>query len=462
MSQFRKKCLVVDDDPVVIDFFRFALGEKVEIVGVGTGREGTQVVQKHAFDAAFIDLNLPDMKGHEVIRKLREYLPDLPVVVVSSSEEIADAIAAFRLGAIDFLTKPLYPALLQQVLKKCLGQKDLEKARQILSDKVTALADQLIIGDSEQVRLLREDILRLKGSEIDTLIIAESGCGKELVARSLHQQENDPVRPYITLNCSAIPRELMESILFGHEKGSFTGADKKQIGKFELAGNGDIFLDEIGTLPLELQAKLLRVLQEREIEPVGAGITKKLNFRVIAATNEDLARLVKEGTFRKDLFFRLNKIILRVPPLRERKSDIPVLVQHFLKKSAKKGQPKTITSEALVALSEYNWPGNVRELENTIVNLNFTARGSTIVPGDIERLNLVNEDVAAPEASVQKSFTIPDLLPDGVPLEKKLQDYERSLLEAALKKFKKKQDVAIHLGLDRKTLFRKTKLYGLT
>lgn len=467
MNQFRKKCLVVDDDPIVREFFRFALGERAEIVALETGRDVMKTIQKHSFDAAFVDLNLPDIQGHEIIRELKNYLPDLPVVVISSSDSINDAITAFRLGAIDFLTKPLDPSLLQQIFRKCVGQKDLEKARQILADKVTALSDQLIIGDSEKVRELREEILRLKGSELDTLIIAESGCGKELVAKSLNRQENDEARPYITLNCSAIPRELMESILFGHEKGSFTGADRKQIGKFELAHNGDIFLDEIGTLSQDLQAKLLRVLQEREIEPVGAGITKKLNFRVIAATNEDLVQLVKNGTFRKDLYFRLNKIILRVPPLRERKDDIPTLVQHFLKKSARNGQPKTMAPEALSAFLDYNWPGNVRELENIIENLNFTSRGNIIQLADVERLNLCNEDfeetaiaevnLTAPPASIVSAETA-----GGQTLEERLLSYERKLLETALKSHKKKQDAALYLGLDRKTLFRKVKLHGLS
>lgn len=463
MSQFRKKCLLVDDDPIVSEFFRFALGDRAEIVALESGRDLMKVIQKHSFDAAFIDLNLPDIQGHEIVRELKNYLPELPVVVISSSDSITDAIMAFRLGAIDFLTKPLDPSLLQQIYKKCIGQKDLEKARQILTDKITALSDQLIIGNSDSIRELREEIQRLKGSELDTLIIAESGCGKELVAKSLNRQETDEARPYITLNCSAIPKELMESILFGHEKGSFTGADKKQIGKFELAHNGDIFLDEIGTLSQDLQAKLLRVLQEREIEPVGAGITKKLNFRVIAATNEDLNQLVKNGTFRKDLYYRLNKMILRVPPLRERKTDIPTLVQHFLKKSARNGQAKTISNEALQAFMEYNWPGNVRELENIIENLNFTSRGTVIQLTDVERLNLINEELESEETVTEtaKPINVATVAGAGT-LEERLLSYEKTLLESALKTHKKKQDAAQFLGLDRKTLFRKTRLHGLS
>lgn len=388
MANFKKKCLIVDDDPIVLDFFNFALEHLAEFVYLESGKDVMKTMQKHSFDIAFIDLGLPDISGHDVIREITNYNPDLPIVVISSTESIQDAITAFRLGAMDFLTKPIDDSLLKRVFKKCVHQHDLVATHAVMKDKVKELSNQLIMGNNEKVKELKEDIFRLKGSEMDTLIIAESGCGKELVAKSLNQQEGDTNRPYVTLNCSAIPKDLMESILFGHVKGAFTGADKNQTGKFELANNGDIFLDEIGTLPLDLQAKLLRVLQEREIEPVGAGLTKKIQFRVIAATNEDMVQMVKNGTFRKDLYFRLNKIILKIPPLRERPDDIPLLVKHFLKKKARNGVEKSIDDEALKYLMNYSWPGNVRELENTIENLMFTARGTKITMGDMERLSL--------------------------------------------------------------------------
>lgn len=388
MANFKKKCLIVDDDPIVLDFFNFALEHLAEFVYLESGKDVLKTMQKHSFDIAFIDLGLPDVSGHDVIREITNYNPDLPIVVISSTDSIQDAITAFRLGAMDFLTKPIDDSLLKRVFKKCAHQHDLVANHAVMKDKVKELSNQLIMGNNEKVKELKEDILRLKGSEMDTLIVAESGCGKELVAKSLNQQEGDAARPYVTLNCSAIPKDLMESILFGHVKGAFTGADKNQTGKFELANNGDIFLDEIGTLPLDLQAKLLRVLQEREIEPVGAGLTKKLQFRVIAATNEDMVAMVKNGTFRKDLYFRLNKIILKIPPLRERTDDIPLLVKHFLKKKARNGVEKTIADDALKYMMNYSWPGNVRELENTIENLMFTARGTKITLNDMERLSL--------------------------------------------------------------------------
>ncbi len=394
MSQFLKKCLLIDDDEIVLDFFKHALKQKTELIYLPSGKDLEATLNKHSFDMAFVDLGLPDISGHELIRKIKNLYPDLPIVVISSSQAIQDSITAFRLGAIDFLTKPLDSALLNQIFKKCLHQRELSTSHALLSDKVRELSNDLIIGKSEKVTHLKEDIKRLKGSDIDVLVIAESGCGKELVAKSLTMQEQDSNRPYVTLNCSAIPKELMESILFGHEKGSFTGADKKQIGKFELANNGDIFLDEIGTLSLDLQSKLLRVLQEREIEPVGAGLTKKLQFRVIAATNEDLVQMVKNGQFRKDLYFRLNKLILRIPPLRERTDDIPQLIEHFLTKKARNGVKKSISKEALKYMMNYTWPGNVRELENTIENLVLMSRGSSIELSDLDRLSLEKDPFA--------------------------------------------------------------------
>lgn len=460
----RKKCLLVDDDSIVLDFFNFALGDRAHFVYLNSGRDFMNTLYKHSFDMAFIDLNLPDAKGHDLIKNLKEYNSDLPVIVISSTNEIDDAISAFRLGAMDFLTKPLDESLLLRLFKKASAQKEMINTNHILTDKVKELSRNIIVGNGPAIEGLKEDIKRLKGSELDTLIVAESGCGKELVAKALNQQEGVSTRPYVTLNCSAIPKDLMESILFGHEKGSFTGADKKQIGKFELANNGDIFLDEIGTLSLDLQAKLLRVLQEREIEPVGAGLTKKLEFRVIAATNEDLAEMVKNGTFRKDLYFRLNKMTLRVPPLRERKDDIPGLVEHFLKKKSRKGVEKNISKEALAALMQYSWPGNVRELENTIENLYFTARGNTIVLSDVERLKF-EDDFMIEEASDEVKLPVMDIRPvnfdESLSLDENMMNYEKMILATTLKKFKTKQEAAQHLRVDRKTLFRKVKIHGL-
>ena len=301
------------------------------------------------------------------------------------------------------------------------------------------------------------------------MILGESGTGKELVAKTLHNQEGKKTRPYVTLNCSVIPRELMESVLFGHEKGSFTGAVKKQLGKFELANYGDIFLDEISTLSFDLQAKLLRVLQEREIEPVGLGQSKKLEFRVIAATNEELTQLVKENGFRMDLYYRLNKIILRIPPLRERKNDIAILVDHFFRKYAKNNPVKTITDRALEVMHDYSWPGNVRELENIVENLIFTTRSEVIDHNHILKCNM-DESLGDLVSGSNKSIDEQDIDKDAfyfkmgkdLTLDQMVKNAEKHFIKQIIHDSATKQEVASKLAIDRKTLFRKMKLYNLS
>jgi DNA-binding NtrC family response regulator len=414
---------------------------------------------------AFIDLHIQSVSGLQLIKELKEYSPSTPIVVISSTQDIQHAIQAFRLGAFDFLTKPFNEDLLKLIFKKALHQKNMANSLEILNEQFKEQAQSIIIGEHPAVLKLKDEIAQLKNSELDTLIIAESGCGKELVAKELHRQENQHAnRPYITLNCSAIPHNLMESVLFGHEKGSFTGAVQKQVGKFELANGGDIFLDEIGTLPLDLQAKLLRTLQEREIEPIGLGTTKKLNFRVIAATNENLVEMVKAGKFRKDLYFRLNKVILTIPPLRERVSDIPILVKYFQNKS-KLGSKKIFTPEAMDYLSQHLWPGNVRELDNVIANLVATTKADSIDVEHISKLSLNHDPFAEPvklETAVAPITTSNhqyfELMLEQS-LDKNIQAMEQKLIEVQLKKHKKKQTVAEILGIDRRTLSRKLKQF---
>jgi DNA-binding NtrC family response regulator len=466
MSQFRPKCLIVDDDSIVSDFFNFILGDKAEYITLNSVENFSSTIRNHIFDIAFIDLHIKDHSGLNLIQELKEYAPNTPIIAISSTQEVEKVIRAFRLGAVDFLTKPINEDLVKQQFRKALHLKKVADSYEILSDKTREISNSIIIGDHFKTRQLKEEIAQLKNFELDTLITGESGCGKELVARELHFQNssnnnNNKDRPYITLNCSAIPSNLMESILFGHEKGSFTGAVQKQIGKFELAHGGDIFLDEIGTLPLELQAKLLRTLQEREIEPIGLGTTKKLNFRVIAATNENLIEMVKGNQFRKDLYFRLNKVILHIPPLRERIEDIPMLIEHFIKKKSK--TKKIVSNEAMTLLMEHSWPGNIRELENIIDNLIITTRGEMIEKSHIQKFNLgfnPFDDLVTPN-EVQSSPKDVFLFDTGKTLEENLLNCEKCIIEKSLSVFKKKQEAADHLGIDRRTLSRKINFFGL-
>jgi DNA-binding NtrC family response regulator len=450
---------------LVFDYFQFVLGDQAEYIMLDVVKDFSRIIRSHVFDVAFIDLHIKSESGLNLIKELKEYSPVTPVVAISSTQDIQQAIQAFRLGAFDFLTKPFNEDLLKLIFKKALHQKTMANSHEILTDQFKQQAQSIIMGEHASMLKLKAEIAQLKNSELDTLIIAESGCGKELVAKELNRQEsNNGQRPYITLNCSAIPHNLMESVLFGHEKGSFTGAVQKQIGKFELANGGDIFLDEIGTLPLELQAKLLRTLQEREIEPIGLGTTKKLNFRVIAATNENLVEMVKSGKFRKDLYFRLNKVILNIPPLRERVSDIPILIKYFQNKN-KLGNKKVFSSSALDYLSQHLWPGNVRELENVIANLLVTSKNDLIEVEDLSSLALAHDPFAEAPKVATEVLQPREVLPSHFAmnldqtLDENILALEQKLIETLIKKHKKKQTVAEILGIDRRTLSRKLKQF---
>ena len=461
----KPKILLIEDDDVVFEYFNILLGDKVQLLYSSDGEDFMSLLKQNSVDAVFVDLNLPTISGHYIIEKIKEYDEDIPCVVISSTDRIQDAIKAFRLGIVDFLTKPIDEDHLKRALDQCLKQKSMVRTVQnVTSVNAGKFETDLIVGNAQGVLELKEQIKQLAGSTIDTLVLGESGTGKELVAKSLWLQEGHKKRPYVTLNCSAIPKELMESVLFGHEKGSFTGAVKKQLGKFELANGGDIFLDEIGTLPMDLQAKLLRVLQEREIEPVGLGLTKKLDFRVIAATNEDLVEMVKEKEFRKDLYYRLNKVILRIPPLRERVNDIPDLIEFFLKKHSRNNLVKSMSAKAIDTMVNHSWPGNVRELENVMENLIITSRGGEITEKDVSRFNFLADpfDEFSGEPSNTSSgnaFSIN--LDDSPTLDQAVRELEKTLISRALDHSETKLEAASKLGVDRKTLSRKLKLYEL-
>lgn len=456
--------LVIDDDALVFEFIQDALAGQAKFHFSPSGQCIASFLQRQPIDLVFIDLHLPTISGHDIIDNINNYDESTQMVVVSASEEIEDAILAFRSGIHDYLKKPLATNDVQRVFSKCIKQNQTVKSNRVFLEQAGHLDDTLIIGNSTAIGGLKQQISQLTGSNIDVLITGESGTGKELVAKTLHAQEGNKTRPFVTLNCSAIPRELMESVLFGHEKGSFTGAVKKQIGKFELANGGDIFLDEIGTLPLELQAKLLRVLQEREIEPVGLGHSKKLQFRVIAATNENLVEQVKTNQFRKDLYYRLNKATIQIPPLRARKDDLPTLIDHFLHKHTRNpASKKAVTPAAMNRLTSHDWPGNVRELENIMENLIFTLPGQLI---DIQHLANIDlnaelfDAIAAPVSPADTNGLTVNLGTD-LTLEQTIKNVEKVYIARIVDESESKQQAATKLAIDRKTLFRKIKLYNI-
>jgi len=457
VGKFLPKILLVEDDPLVVDFFSSILKNKAHLFHSISGKDYLNYLKKYSIDIIYTDLHLPETSGHEVIKGVLNYSEDLPIVVISSTDDIEDSINAFRSGVVDFLPKPLKEEDIIRTLNKGLKIKEMNNLENSLPKVLGDYQTEMIVGKSGSIIELKENINNLVGTEVDVLILGENGTGKELVAKSLFSQENNKKRPYITLNCSVIPKELIESVLFGHEKGSFTGAIKKQIGKFELANGGDIFLDEIGTLSFDLQAKLLRVLQEREIEPIGLGQSKKLDFRVISATNENLIELVNEKQFRKDLYYRLKKIILKVPPLRDRKDDISLLTNFFLKKHSRNKIIKKISPEAENLLLEYSWPGNIRELENVIENLIITTRSETIGKDNIRNISFEDEF-----SNDEKPSGLNDIkLNEENDLDQTLKNYEKILIKDTLEKFPTKDLAAQKLGINRKTLYKKIKLFGL-
>jgi len=358
--------------------------EGYECVLAANGEAGVKIAEREGPDLVFLDIKMPQMDGMEVLKRLKGAEGSPPVVMISGHADIATAFEASKLGAFDFLEKPLESERVLVVTRNALGQKTLERENRRL--KLAFEEKYRMVGRSGALEKVGEAIKRAAPTNATVLLMGESGVGKELVARAIHRNSLRKDEAFVQVNCAAIPEELIESELFGHEKGSFTGATEKQIGKFELADKGTIFLDEVGDMSQRTQAKVLRVLQGGEIERIGSQKTIQVDVRVIAATNKNLEEEIEKGTFREDLYFRLSVIPVRVPPLRERTEDIPVLVQHFVAEfsAANNFRPRTISPAAMEALKRHPWRGNVRELRNTVERLMIMVEGETIEPEDLE------------------------------------------------------------------------------
>jgi DNA-binding NtrC family response regulator len=362
------KILIVDDEPFNLDLLEQELAE----LGYATERanNGAQALQKIARAnpaLVLLDYQMPDMNGIEVLRNLRQTDKDLPVVLITAHGSIERAVEAVKAGADDFITKPFDPEHLAVVVKKALDRAQLKQDVEFLAQELGG-RNHLVAGNSAAMGAILVEAKKAAASKSTVLLLGESGTGKELFARSMHDWSERRLKPFVAINCAGLAKELLESDLFGHEKGAFTGAHQLKKGKLEFAHGGTVFLDEIGDLALELQTKLLRVLQEREFERVGGTVKIAADLRIIAATNRDLDGAVVAGTFRADLFHRLNVIALTLPPLRERKEDIPALADYFLQRCAAETKKKflTIGDDAREKLMTYSWPGNVRELANVI------------------------------------------------------------------------------------------------
>ena len=375
----KTRVLVIDDEAGIRDSLRMTLEyEGYEFIGASTGQEGLALADREAPDLVLLDVKMPGMDGLEVLDRLRGMNDALPVVVISGHGTISTAVDATKRGAFDFIEKPFASERVLVSLRNALDQRRLRDENRSLRKSVEIRHQ--IIGESHVLRQVMAAVARAAPTHATVLIQGESGVGKELVARTIHRNSLRGRERFVQVNCAAIPEELIESELFGHEKGSFTGATEKQIGKFEQADRGTIFLDEVGDMSQKTQAKVLRVLQEGEVERLGSARTTKVDVRVIAATNKNLEEEIEKGHFREDLYFRLAVIPIFVPPLRDRPEDVPLLVRHYMESFCRENnvKPKRVTPPALEALQRYRWKGNIRELRNTVERLIIMTPGETI------------------------------------------------------------------------------------
>ena len=384
------RILVVDDEPNIRRTFGMVLrGEGFTPAEAGRGEEALAFVEREPVDLVVLDVRLPGCDGLETLARLKAMRPDLPVIMISGHATIATAVEATRVGAFDFLEKPCSRERLVLAVRNALRVQDLD--REVRDLRRERSRRHLMVGESEAMRTIRDQIAVAAPTNARIMIRGESGTGKELVARALHEASARAGKPFVRVNCAAIPEELIESELFGAVKGSYTGATESRDGKFMQADGGTIFLDEIGDMSLRAQAKVLRALQEGEIEKVGGGAAIRVDVRVIAATNRDLEADARAGRFREDLFFRLNVVPVLVPPLRQRRDDIPLLAEHFLARYCdENGLPqRTLDADALALLRGQPWPGNVRELHNAVERLAIMSRGAVITPDDLRRTGVL-------------------------------------------------------------------------
>ena len=447
------RILIVDDEETVSSAFcRILKREGYEVETATSGERALELLDKGAVDLMLTDISMPGMDGLELLDRMRRRVDSTPAVVISGHGTVVDAVKAVKLGALDFVEKPVHHERLLLTVRNALRFSSLADVHDRLQADVRA--EQRLVGDGAAMRKLRELIARIAPSAGRVLITGDNGTGKELVAAAIHSGSDRKDAPFVKLNCSAVPRDLVESELFGHEKGAFTGAVSSRKGRFELADKGTLFLDEIGDMPLAMQVKLLRVLQEGQFERVGGGRTLQVDVRVIAATNQGLQQMVREGSFRQDLFYRLNVVSLRVPPLRERKEDIPALVAHFL---AAGGAGLTMTEQAVEALKQHDFPGNVRELRNVIERLGILYPGELILARHIEDVLPRSHQQERPAEGGGQA-----LYRSGCSLKDLLREAEKQILtEAIMANGNSKTAAAQALGTDKSFFYKKCRQLGI-
>jgi DNA-binding NtrC family response regulator len=445
------KILVVDDEPSILKLLKEALTQwGYQVACVGTGAEALEAIRTELFDAAITDIRMPEMSGLDLLREIKRHDESIEVVVMTGYPTIASAVEALKEGAYDYLSKPLILDELRHLMARVTERRFLKGEVQSLR---TRLGEELtvneLVGNAQPMQRVKEIIGKVATTDSPVLIEGESGTGKELVAAAIHRLSTRNKGPFIPVNCSAIPEDLLESEFFGHVRGAFSGAVADALGLFRGANDGTIFLDEIAELSPGLQVKLLRVLQEMQVRPVGSTKAHPVDVRVIAATNRDLDRSIADGRFRQDLYYRLNVVRVSLPPLRSRREDIPALVNHFLRRYNRRFRRdvKGITPDALATLSSYDFPGNVRELENVVERAFAMGAREQITLTDLPPLGTGSvSTVAAPQTG-----TVP-----------RLADVEKDLILRALAFYKDdKEAAASALGISRRTIYRRLKEYGM-
>ena len=428
MSNEKARILIVDDDPSILRTLSDRMVAKGhDVVAAENGEAALDATRARQPDLMILDLHLPILGGMDVLRTLREEGIEVGVLVVTAYGELGTAVEAMKLGALDFITKPFDLKHMDVAVAKAVEQVGLVRENRLLHAELRRHS-RPVVAESSSMKELLKMVEKLSGSRTTVLLLGESGTGKEVIARLLHQRSGLARRPFVAANCAALPADLMESELFGHEQGAFTGATKSRKGLFEVADGGTLFLDEIGEMPIGLQPKLLRVLQDHSFTRVGGTRELKVDVRVVAATNKNLEDAVREGEFRKDLYYRLNVISLEVTPLRQRPEDTEVLARTFLERYRKEthSRIRKISNEAMALLKSYPWPGNVRELENAIERAVVLADGTTLLPEDLP-------DTVRHGEAVDVSTSVDDMVDLG--FHGAVKEFKRRLLRAALERF---------------------------
>jgi DNA-binding NtrC family response regulator len=467
MNQNQKmSVLIVDDEAELRQSVALILSTSIpevnfEITEASTGKQAFELFEKGDFDLVVMDVRMPEMNGLEALKLIKESDPRTFVVIMTAHSNLQDAVTAIKDGAYDYIEKPLNPARLAELVRKSLEAREMVSSLALSNPIFDDDVDSEFVGNSQKMKEVFGLIYKLCKVDTTVLIRGENGTGKELVARAIHYNSPRKSGSFVAINCGAIPENLMESELFGHEKGSFTGATERKIGKFQVANNGTLFLDEIGELRPDMQVKLLRVLQEKKFLPVGSNREVKSNARIVAATNRNLEKMIEESDFREDLFYRLNVMPIFLPPLRERKDDIAALVQHFIKKFAKSHHSMIngIHPQAIETLKNYRWPGNIRELENAIERAFI-----------VENTNQIQAE-SLPEAVRQTMVSSATIggRPSSGPLSQAPLDFElfkeqaeKDFIISALKANKGRINQTVALAnIPKNTLLRKIKKYGI-